>query len=361
MFNRNHHTVLREQTPFQLVNGKVPLSLSPGFILPQDKRPLLSQVSKLATIPVINMEDEDGHGPSSSLVEKISQACEEYGFFQIINHGVPEELSERMMYAITEFFNLPPEERAELFTEDMTKPVRVSNYCLKVVESQLEKKTTMWSETFSHPWHPVDDFTHLLPRNPPQYREVTAEYAKEIGVLMKRLLSLISQGLGLEKDCIQKRLGESPRLVSQANYYPPCPDPELTLGLAVHTDLNALTILRQSQGLTGLQVIKDGQWVSVDPIPNAFVVNLGDQIQVLSNGRYKSVHHRAVTNKDLHRVSLAIFYGPNKDSIIGPIEDLIDEEHPPAYRKYRFAEFLEEFVKQEGRRRMVKEAFELRH
>ncbi|KAK3009014.1 hypothetical protein RJ639_013354 [Escallonia herrerae] len=220
----------------------------------------------------------------------------------------------------------------------MTKPVRVSNDCLKVVESQLEKKTTMWSETFSHPRHPVDDFTHLLPRNP---LPNIAEYAKEIGVLMKRLLSLISQGLGLEKYCIQKRLGESPRLVSQANYYTPCPDPELTLGFAVHTDLNALTILRQSQRVTGLQVIKDGRWVSVDPIPNSFVVNLGYQIQVPSNGRYKSVHHRAVTNKDLHRVSLAIFYGPNKDSIIGPIEDLIDEEHPPAYRKYRFAEFLE--------------------
>ena len=75
-------------------------------------------------------------------------------------------------------------------------------------------------------------------------------------------------------------MGDNPRLRAQANFYPPCPDPELTLGLAVHTDLNALTVLQQSAGVTGLQVIKDGKWLPVDPVPNAFVINLADQIQV---------------------------------------------------------------------------------
>lgn len=112
-------------------------------------------------------------------------------------------------------------------------------------------------------------------------REVASEYAKEIGWLMRQLLSLISQGLGLKKDSLRERLGDKPRLVSQANYYPPCPQPQLTLGLPAHTDLHALTVLMQSENVTGLQVmIKDGEWIAVDPIPNAFVVNIGDQIQV---------------------------------------------------------------------------------
>ncbi|BFG16326.1 hypothetical protein CerSpe_026000 [Prunus speciosa] len=78
-----------------------------------------------------------------------------------------------------------------------------------------------------------------------------------------------------------------------------------------------------------------------------------------SNGRHKSVHHihRAVTNKVEARLSM--FYGPDKDTVIGPIEDLIHEEHPPLYRRYKHAEFFEEFYKQEGKRRLVKEAFEL--
>ncbi|KAK4597922.1 hypothetical protein RGQ29_015442 [Quercus rubra] len=341
-----------EKKSFQMANSIKPISLTPNFIVPEEKRPQLAHISPLASIPIIDLNDH----VTSSLLQKISQACEEYGFFQVINHGVPKELCEKVMTAVTQFFELPPEERAEFFTEDHTKQVRLFNYYLK---SEGQEKVTMWSELFSHPWHPVDNFTHLLPQNPPLYRVAFAEYAKEIGGFMNRLLSLISQGLGLDKDCLRKRMGDNPRLRAQANFYPPCPDPELTLGLAVHTDLNALTVLQQSAGVTGLQVIKDGKWVAVDPIPNAFVINLGDQIQVLSNGRFKSVHHRAVTNKTHPRVSLAMFYGPNTEDVIGPIEDLIDDEHPPVYRSYRYAEFLEKFYSQEGTRRMVKELFEL--
>ncbi|XWS34720.1 hypothetical protein CRYUN_Cryun21dG0062100 [Craigia yunnanensis] len=342
-----------ETKTFLLANGGSPLSLTPNYILPQHKRPNLTQISTLASIPIIDLVE-----PSALVVEQISKACEEYGFFQIINHGIPQELCDRMMAVITDFFELPPEEKAPFLTTDHTKQVKLFNYFVK---DGSQNKVSMWSECFSHPWHPLDDILHLLPQNPPQYRDVVAEYAKEIGVLMKWLLSLISQGLGLEKDCLEKKLGDKPILREQGNYYPPCPNPELTLGLNVHTDLNALTIVRQSEGVTGLQVIKDGKWVAVEPIPNAFVINLGDQIQVLSNGRYKSVHHRAVTNETQKRVSVATFYAPSRDAIIGPIKDLIDEQHPPVYREYHYSEFLEEFFKQEGTRRMVKETFELKN
>ncbi|GMY26314.1 protein DMR6-LIKE OXYGENASE 1-like [Fagus crenata] len=347
-----------EVTPFQLAN-KTSLSLSPNFILPEEKRPILSEVFPLASIPIIDLNDQDidddGQG-SSSLVSKISQACEEYGFFQIINHGVPKELCQRVLAVVTEFFQSPPEERAQFLTTDHTKQVRVLNYFQKV---EGQGKVAMWGESFTHPWHPTEDFTHFLPKNPPQYREVFVEYAREIGVLMDRLLSLISRGLGLEKDCLKRKIGERPALYSLANYYPPCPDPELTMGLPAHNDIVALTVLLQLEGVAGLQVIKDGKWVPVDAVPDAFVVNLADQIQVLSNGRYKSVVHRAVTNKWLPRVSVAMFYAPNNDTKIGPIEDLIVEGQPAMYRNYSYKEFMEEFYRQEGIRRRVKEAFEL--
>uniref|UniRef100_A0A7N0ZV23 Fe2OG dioxygenase domain-containing protein n=1 Tax=Kalanchoe fedtschenkoi TaxID=63787 RepID=A0A7N0ZV23_KALFE len=176
--------------------------------------------------------------------------------------------------------------------------------------------------------------------------------------LVGKLSSLISQGLNLKNECLKNRIGGEPRRRVQANYYPPSPDPELTLGLAVHTDPNAITVLLQSQGASGLQVIHDDKWLAVAPLPNALVVNLGDQIQVLSNGRYKSVHHRAVSSKVL-RVSLAVFYGPNKDTMISPIEELVDDEHPPMYREYKMSEFLDHFVRQRGKRRMAKEIFQV--
>ena len=101
---------------------------------------------------------------------------------------------------------------------------------------------------------------------------------------MRRLLSLISIGLSLEEDCLLKKLGEQPRQRAQANFYPPCPNPELTMGLLEHTDLNALPILLQSE-VFGLQVNKDGKWISVPCIPNAFVINLADQIEVCVIGQ----------------------------------------------------------------------------
>ena len=97
---------------------------------------------------------------------------------------------------------------------------------------------------------------------------------------MDRLFSLISRGLSLDKEYFKRRIGERPSLNCQANYYPPCPKPELTMGLPYHNDLGSIAGLLQLEGVTGLQVIKDGKWLFVDPVPNAFIVNLADQIQV---------------------------------------------------------------------------------
>ncbi|KAH1260152.1 Protein DOWNY MILDEW RESISTANCE 6 [Glycine max] len=210
---------------FQLANESSSLlSLSPKFILPEDKRPQLSDVTSLDSIPIIDLSDHgyNDDNPSSSLmVQKISQACEEYEFFQIVNHGIPEQFCTKMMTAITDLFNLPPEQIGQLYTTDPPKNTKLYNNYLHV------------------------------------------------------------EGLGIEEDCLLKTLRHQPRLRAQSNFYPPSPDPEpeLTLGLPVHTDFNALTIVLQSD-VSDLLVIKDGKWVAVPVNPNAFVINLGDQIQV---------------------------------------------------------------------------------
>lgn len=110
-------------------------------------------------------------------------------------------------------------------------------------------------------------------------REIVSNYCMEVRQLGYRLEELISESLGLEKDCVKNVLGEQGQHMA-VNYYPPCPEPELTYGLPGHTDPNALTILLQDLHVAGLQVLKDGKWVAVNPHPNAFVINLGDQLQV---------------------------------------------------------------------------------
>ncbi|XP_074311688.1 protein DOWNY MILDEW RESISTANCE 6-like [Silene latifolia] len=333
------------------------LSLTPNFILPVERRPDLDQVYK-SGIPLIDMSKED----TSTLIEEIARASEEYGLFLISNHGISQELCEEMLSAVIDLFHLPPQAKSVLVSDDPTKEVRISNHYRKVEDNGSKKgnKFSMWSEVFKHPWHPTNDtFTGLLPSDPLNYRNVVTRYAKEMGVLMSHLLSLMSQGLGLESDYLLKVLGENPLCRAQANYYPPCTNPDLTLGLGVHTDRDALTVVLPSPDVEGLQIMKDNKWIAVNPVPNALVVNLGDQLQVLSNGRYKSVVHRVVTNEHQSRASLALFYGPDKDALIGPIKSLTDEQRPPIYRHYYFREFLEEFRNQEGKNRKVKEAFEI--
>lgn len=107
-------------------------------------------------------------------------------------------------------------------------------------------------------------------------------YCSEVRGLGYRVLELISESLGLEKDYIKKVLGEQGQHMA-VNFYPPCPEPELTYGLPGHTDPNALTILLQDLEVAGLQVLKDDKWVAVNPLPNAFVINIGDQLQVTTN------------------------------------------------------------------------------
>jgi isopenicillin N synthase-like dioxygenase len=101
---------------------------------------------------------------------------------------------------------------------------------------------------------------------------------------------MISLSLGLEEDYIEKALGEQEQHMA-VNYYPQCPEPELTYGLPKHTDPNALTVLLQDPNVAGLQVLKDGsRWIAVNPRPNAFVINLGDQLQVNKHKTHLVTH-----------------------------------------------------------------------
>jgi isopenicillin N synthase-like dioxygenase len=110
------------------------------------------------------------------------------------------------------------------------------------------------------------------------YREEVGEYSTSVRGLVLRLLEAISESLGLERDHIGKALGKHAQHMA-LNYYPPCPQPELTYGLPGHTDPNLITVLLQDD-VPGLQVLDNGKWIAVNPIPNTFIINIGDQMQV---------------------------------------------------------------------------------
>ena len=116
---------------------------------------------------------------------------------------------------------------------------------------------------------------------------MVAEYGEKVVKLGGRLLKLMSINLGLEEEFLLKTFGGDKEIGAclRVNYYPKCPQPDLTLGLSPHSDPGGITILLpDDDDVSGLQVRKGDDWITVKPVPNALIINLGDQIQVsLSN------------------------------------------------------------------------------
>lgn len=113
-------------------------------------------------------------------------------------------------------------------------------------------------------------------------RELVAEYGAEIVKLGGRVLKAMSSGLGLKEDHLQNAFGGDNNIGAclRVNFYPKCPQPDLTLGLSPHSDPGGMTILLPDHDVAGLQVRKNGKWITVKPVPDAFIINVGDQIKV---------------------------------------------------------------------------------
>ncbi|KAG9133115.1 hypothetical protein Leryth_026307 [Lithospermum erythrorhizon] len=143
------------------------------------------------------------------------------------------------------------------------------------------------------------------------------------------------------------------------NHYPRCPNPSLTLGLFKHCDPNLITILLQGD-ISGLHVFKEEQWLGVEPLPNAFVINIGCQLQAISNGKFKSAQHRAVTNSENARTTIVTFISPDPNSIVEPAKALTDDgENPPLYRAFQYKEFMGEYLAKVGDTETALESYKL--
>ncbi|XP_064952072.1 flavanone 3-dioxygenase 2-like [Musa acuminata AAA Group] len=308
-------------------------SLPDTYVRPESQRPRLHEVVRDANIPTIDLGSPD----VSRIIAQVGDACRSFGFFQVVNHGVPVELMLAMMAVASEFFRLPPEEKAKHYSDDPTKKMRLST------SFNIRKETVRnWRDYLRLHCYPPEEFVPGWPSNPASFKEVVSGYCREVRQLGLRLLGLISLSLGLEEDYMVKVLGEQEQHMA-VNYYPKCPEPELTYGLQAHTDPNALTILLQDPKVAGLQVLKNGKWIAVNPQPDAYVINIGDQLQALSNGRYRSVCHRAVVNSDTDRMSVASFLCPCNSAVISTPEKLVVDGSPAIYRSYTYEEYYNKF------------------
>ncbi|XP_028790551.1 hyoscyamine 6-dioxygenase-like [Neltuma alba] len=311
------------------------------YIFPPETRPGSLHVPIGEVIPVIDLSEAE-HGDRTPTIRKILQAAQEFGFFQVKNHGVSENLMTEAMGVFKEIFQRSNLAKQKLDSQDVSKRCRLKTCTINCTADKVH----LWRDFLMHPCHPLEQWQHTWPQNPTRYQECVGACSVEVKKLASRILALISEGLGLKCGYFDDELLSGSMMLS-VNHFPPCPQPSLTLGSSKHADTNLITILLQDD-VYGLQVLKEDKWIGVEPNPHAFIVNMGCLLQVISNNKLKSAEHRVVTNPSTARTSAAFFVIALEDSIIEPAKDLTDELHPPIYKPFKTKDFVTQFLANDG-------------
>ncbi|WJX84707.1 hypothetical protein P8452_67251 [Trifolium repens] len=320
------------------------------YIFPATERPTSIDDSNVAKeklqLPIIDFADLIGPNRPQAL-QSLANACEKYGFFQLVNHNISEDITRCMVDVVGRFFDLPLEERAKYMTTDMRAPVRYGTSF-----SQTKDSVFCWRDFLKLICQP--DYIPHWPASPLDFQEVVATYTQETKHLFLAIMEAILESLGIMEDNqeeeakendnnnnninIMKELDNGSQMLV-TNFYPPCPEPDLTLGMHPHSDYGFLTLLLQDE-VEGLQIQFQDKWLTVQPIPNAFVINIGDHLEIFSNGKYKSVLHRVMVNEAKSRVSVASLHSLPFDCTVKPSPKLIDEANPKRYMDTDFGSFL---------------------
>jgi len=284
-------------------------------------------------MPVINL----GHLSLDSatryrVVDDVAKACRDLGYFQVINHGISQSVMDCALEAASDFFKLPSETKEKFASEDLRRPVRY--------DASSKDSISMPRAFLKHYAHPLSEWIQYWPQQPPIYRKYMGKYASEVRMVALQLVEAIVEGLGLGKEYLNEKFHEGSQVLS-VNCYAKASQSATTIGLAPHSDHGFLTILLTSCG--GLEVVDPSSniWKRVQQLPHALHVHIGDHMEVLSNGRMKTVVHRALLNPEEARISIASIHGFALHEKVTCAKELVDEENPPKYKESSFSDFLD--------------------
>uniref|UniRef100_A0A1J3ER66 Putative 2-oxoacid dependent dioxygenase n=1 Tax=Noccaea caerulescens TaxID=107243 RepID=A0A1J3ER66_NOCCA len=276
------------------------------------------------TIPTVDLGGVlESKATRESVVAKVRDSMERFGFCEVINHGIPLHVMDKMRDGVRGFHDQDPQVRKTFYSRE--------NKVKYHTNADLHHSPAgSWRDTFTCFMAPdvpkVEDLPQIC-------GEIMLEYSKWVMKLGELIFELLSEALGLKPNHL-KEMDCAKGLFLLCHCFPYCPEPDRTLGGAPHTDRSFLTILLPGQ-IGGLQVLHDGYWIDVPPNPGSLIVNVGDLLQLLSNDKFVSVEHRILANraKEL-RISVgAFFVHPSPGSrLYGPIKELLSEENPPKYR-----------------------------
>ncbi|XP_075078476.1 feruloyl CoA ortho-hydroxylase F6H1-3-like [Nicotiana tabacum] len=312
-------------------------TLPKQYIQPHKERITTSTIIVDDSIPIIDISNWDDNNPKSC--EKICDAAENWGFFQIINHGIPLEVLDTVKAATYRFFRQSAEEKNKHSKENST----TNNVRYGTSFTPQAEKTGEWKDYLSLFYVSDEEAAALWPS---ACRDEALEFLRNSEIVIKKLLKALMKGLNInEIDQTKESLLMGSKRIN-LNYYPKCPNPELTVGVGRHSDVSTLTILLQDN-IGGLYVKKldSNSWVHIPPIDGAIVINIGDALQIMSNGKYKSIEHRVMANGCNNRISVPIFVNPKPNDLIGPLPEVVKNGEKAIYKQVLYSDYVKHFFR----------------
>lgn len=282
----------------------------------------------MARIPIIDLAPFlTARDPTT--VQEIRDACAEFGFFCIQNHGIDLDLQERLEHLSHQFFALPDETKLTL---SMSRGGRAWRGFFPVGDELTSGKPDLKEGLYlgeelgpsdsrvarQWPLHGANLFPDTVI---PELRPTVLEYFSEMTRLSHTLMEAISLGLGLPADFFHANYTARPTPLFRIFHYPAITSEnaeKFPWGVGEHTDYGLLTILKQDQ-IGGLEVQVNDTWISIPPVPNTFVCNVGDMLDFLSRGRYLSAPHRVKNTSGKSRYSYPFFFDPDFAARITPL------------------------------------------
>lgn len=325
---------------------------------------------RLMTVPVIDIAPYLEGTPEGKrqVAEEVGRACEDIGFITIVGHGIPKELIEETYRVSREFFDLPLDEKMKVVRP---APDQVRGYSpvgdegLSYSLDEVAPGDLKESLSIGPTDVPDEDYYHCaqagphfapnpFPEKPADLKPIWTEYFQVMEKLSADLMRIFALALDLPEHFFDDKIDKHISMFRVLNYPPPETEPlPRQLRAGAHSDYGSLTIVRQDHDIGGLQVLnRQKEWIDVKPMPDSFVVNIGDLMMQWTNDRWISTVHRVINPprdrvSESRRQSLVFFHQPNYDAMIECLASCYDSNNPPKYEPISSGDHLRmKFTKQ---------------
>ncbi|KAK4484606.1 hypothetical protein RD792_007193 [Penstemon davidsonii] len=281
-------------------------------------------------VPLIDLSNPDSK-------TQLVKACEDFGFFKVINHGIPTELISELESEAEKFFSLP------ISDKEKAGPPDPFGYGSKNIGRNGDVGWVEYLLLTTNSESNYQKFASLFGEAAENFRCIVNDYVSAVRTMACEILEMLADELKIQpRNCFSKLLkDEQSDSVFRLNHYPPCPEFQESrnlIGFGEHTDPQIISVLR-SNNTSGLQIsLKDGKWISIPPDQKSFFINVGDSLQVMTNGLFKSVKHRVVANSSKSRLSMIYFGGPPLSEKIAPLPSLMKGEDS-LYKEFTWFEY----------------------